>query len=206
MIHLDANFAQQVETAVTRIEERTDAELVVVAAQRSGSYRDLAMGVGIAAGMLSLVFVLFSSWDFSPTWIPLEVLLIGAAAAWWAGESTRIVRLLSRRFRRTAQVQEAGQQAFVEENVHGTRGRTGILVYLSVLENRVFLLPDLGIDGRVPKSAWNEIRWGSGVDRQAPDDLASFLAGLEAMGAVLAARVPPGDDNPDELPNRPRIR
>ena len=101
----------------------------------------------------------------------------------------------------------AAHAAFHEEAVHGTRGRTGVLVYVSALEDAVVVLPDGGVEAHVPGAELAAIRWGEGADRAAPGSLEAFLAGLEALGAVLAAHVPPLEgDNPDEIPNAPRVR
>jgi uncharacterized membrane protein len=48
VIYTDETFSRRVEAAVTEIESRTDAELVVVVAPRSASYRDLAYAVATA--------------------------------------------------------------------------------------------------------------------------------------------------------------
>lgn len=206
MLHTDARFAEAVERTVTELEAHTDAEVVVVATPRSGSYRDVAVLFGCGAAWLMLLAVLFSPWHFTPAWIPLELPVVGVAAAWVAHRSPALLRLLTRRSRRHAQVLESAQAAFHQELVHGTRHRTGVLVFVSALEDRVVVMPDLGLDARVPGADWNAIRWGTGADPHAPGDLEHFLAGLKAVGEVLARRVPPTADNPDEIANAPRIR
>lgn len=191
---------------MTRLEVHTDAELVVVASPRSGSYRDVALLAGAGAAWACLVFVLFSPWSFSGTWLPLELPLIGAATAWMVHRSPRLLRLLSSQERLHRQVSLAAAEAFHTEAVHGTRGRTGVLVYLSGLEDRVVIVPDAGIEAVVPGATWNDLRWGDGSDPAAPHDLEHFLSGLDQVGAVLAAAVPATDDNPDEISNAPRLR
>ncbi|MCB9764913.1 MAG: hypothetical protein H6739_34370 [Alphaproteobacteria bacterium] len=200
MIHTDARFAEAVETAVTRLETLTDAELVVVAAPRSGSYRDV---VAISAGVVSFVFLLlavYSPWAFSPLWLPLDLAVVGGLTAWVVARAPGLTRRLVSARRRKAQVDDAAAAAFVQEQVHGTRNRTGVLIYVSALEAEVRVLPDHGLDGRVPRGEWNRIRWHATA-------LDPFLKGLEQVGDVLARHVPPVEgDNPDEIPNAPRVR
>ncbi|RME24224.1 MAG: hypothetical protein D6798_11650, partial [Deltaproteobacteria bacterium] len=62
MLHTNAAFSEAVEAAVAEVESRTDAELIVVAAPRSGSYRDVAVLVGCVVAWLLLVGMLFSPW------------------------------------------------------------------------------------------------------------------------------------------------
>lgn len=206
MLHTDERFAEAVEKAVGEIEAATDADIVVVAARRSGTYRDLTVLVGVAAAWLALVFALYSPWSFSGNWLPIELPIVGLLTAWAAARSPALLRTLAGRTRCQRQVAEAAGLAFRDEAVHGTRGRTGVLVYLSALERRVVLLPDAGIEARVPGAEWNVLRWGSGADPSDPTDLEGFLAGLHASGAVLARYVPPTGDNPNEIANAPRIR
>ena len=202
----DARFSEAVEAAVTRLEEDTDAEIVIVAARRSGSYADLSLLVGFAIAWAFLVVVVWSPLEFSGSWLPVELPLLGFGAGWLAARTPILLRTLAGAPRRRRQVLEAARAAFLEEAVHGTRGRTGILIYLSILEDQVLLLPDAGIEAVVPGAEWNAIRWGTHPDARRPGDLDHFLKGLDSVGAVLAARLPSTDDNPDEIANAPRIR
>lgn len=205
MLHTDTRFAQAVEAAVTRLEARTDAEIVVVATARSASGLDVAVLFGAAIAWLALVAMLWSPWAFHAAWIPLELALVGALGAWAAYRRPGLLRRLhsARRLRR--QVDRAADAAFHQEVVHGTRGRTGLLIYFSALEQRVALRPDLGLDALVPAGDWNAIRWGKAKDPLFCNRLEDFLAGLDAVGDVLARRIPHLEDNPNEIANAPRI-
>lgn len=206
MLHTDARFATAVEEAVTRIEARTDAELVVVAAPRSGHYRDASLLAALVAAWLMLIFVLVSPFHFRPLFIPIELPLFGGLVYWLVDRTPGLLRRIVPRRRQQAQVAAHADQVFHEEVVHGTRNRTGLLIYVSALEDRVELRTDLGLDARVPQADWNAIRWGDRQDPRAPRDLEHFLAGLDAVGEVLAARVPATEHNDNEISDAPRIR
>lgn len=193
------DFSARIETLVAEIERSTDAELVVVAARRSGSYRDLGLLAGVAVALVALGGLLFAPLEFHPLSVPIYVLGVGALAAWTVGRSPALLRRLARPARCRRQVEDAARVAFVEEAVHGTRARTGILVYVSEAERRCALVRDLGLDGRIPGAAWTRLDLGV-------HDLASFEALLRAVGAVLAAHLPARADNPNELPDAPRVR
>lgn len=201
----DKAFAERVTAAVRAVEARTAAELVVVAAPRSGSYRDLALLGGLIAAGLALLIVLWSPLEFPPLWIPLEIgavtlLVIGALR-----DRAAPIRALTTSARRARQVQEAASLAFLGEAVHATRDRTGLLVYLSEAERRVALVPDLGLQAAVAPGRWNAVRWGPGPDPSEVKDLEGFLAGLAAVGEILASALPPKNDDPQELPDAPRV-
>src|SRR5207253_2734961 len=106
--------------------------------------------------------------------------------------------------RRAAQVRAAAAAAFYEEQVWTTRARTGVLIYVSLMERETRVLPDRGITEAVAATDWNRSAQDLRQIAQAPQPAKALLAGVQEMGAVLAAVLPPSEDNPDELPNRPR--
>ena len=199
MIVSHPDFVSHIEALVGELESSTDAEIVVVAARRSGSYRDVRLACAAGIDVAALLFLLYAPLSFHPASIPLYLLLLGLGAWWLAGRSPALTRALTRKGRREGQVIQAARAAFVEEAVHGTRGRTGVLVYLSELEQRLVLVRDLGLDGKAPGSAWN------GLDLRA-SSLEELEGSLRAIGAVLAEHVPASEDNPNEIPNAPRVR
>ena len=193
------DFGPRIEALVAELEQSTQAEIVVVAARRSGSYRDVKLGAASGLGIAALLFLLYSPIDFHPVTIPIYLLVLATLGWWVTGRSPAIVRALTRRPRRQAQVQAAAREAFVEEAVHGTRGRTGLLVYLSELERDVVLVRDLGLDGHIPGAAWN----GLSLAAETLDDLEALL---RSAGAILSEHLPATEDNPNEIPNAPRVR
>jgi len=196
----DPRFLVAVEDAVVDIEHTTDAEIVVVAAGRSGSYRDIALLGGIAVGLLVLLFVVYAPWAFSPLLLPLELALAIGAVAVALDHAPRALSRLVPRVRRARQVRAAAAVAFTDEEVHATKRRTGVLVYVSALENAVHVIADHGVMSRVPRAA-------TALDGGTVHDLNEFLIYLKELGGFLAQYVPPHDgDNPDEIPNTPRIR
>ena len=201
----DDRFRDAVAAAVTRAEARTSAEIVVVAAPRSASYRDVALAVGGGVAWLALGFLLLSPWRFAPGWILLELPLLAAAAAWAASRIPALLRLTTTSRRRAREVTRAARAAFQEHAVGSTRGRTGLLVYVSLLERRVVVLPDAGIRGVVPDGTWNALRWGQGPDRAGFRTLEDILRGIDAIGRALASALPAAGENPDELADTPRI-
>jgi putative membrane protein len=48
-------------------------------------------------------------------------------------------------------------EAFIAEEVFQTRERTGILLFVSLLERRVLVVGDAGINARVQRSDWDSI-------------------------------------------------
>ena len=200
MMKHDARFSEAVASAVTAIERTTDAELVVVAASRSGTYADVSAR---AAGLVALaagVALIVSPWHVEIVWWAVDVLFVG----WISERALRrpgAVKLLTREARRHAQVRAAAEREFVREAVHGTPNRSGVLIYVSALEGRVELIPDLGVDGMVPQAELAAVH-----EKMNASSTEGFVAGLHALGEVLAKRVPSRPDSDAfDLPNEPRV-
>lgn len=200
MLHADRRFTDAVAKKVAELEKATDAEIIVVAAERSGSYRDVAMVA--AAGLAGLTFavLVFMPWPVHPL---LAILDLGFAfgIASWALDGRGPVTRLAPKERRHAQVQRAAAAEFHLEAVHATPRRTGVLVYVSAQEAEIELVPDLGIEARIPKADWAEV-----VRTLDATDLDRFLQGLDALGRLLATHVPPAGERGVGMADAPRIR
>jgi putative membrane protein len=205
MIRTDRAFSTSVEQAVREAEARTTAELIVVVAARSGSYLDVALAAGAAFAMLVLLIALFAPAAFHPVVVAVELPLAFSLAAWLAHRWPGLLRALTPSSRMRRQVERAAGEQFLAEAVHGTRERTGLLVYLSLLEERATLVPDLGLEGRVPGAVWREMRWSATGDPARPRTQADVLRGIAEIGAILRARVPGDGTDVNESPDAPRI-
>jgi putative membrane protein len=193
------DFGPRIEALVGELESHTEAEIVVVAARVSGSYQDVHLAFAAVVAMATLLAVVYSPVDVHPLNLPLFMVALGALAWWLARRTPALTRAFTRAGRRRAQALEASKATFVEQAVHGTRNRTGVLVYVSELEGLALVQRDLGVAGRVPGAAW------SGLSTQALD-LDQLDALLRSVGAILAEHIPATDDNPNEIPNAPVVR
>jgi putative membrane protein len=200
MLHADARFAEAVRERVARLEQATDAEVVVVAAERSGSYRDLALTIGAVAGLGVFSALLALPWTVHPVLAVADVALATVLVTWLVDGRAFVVRLASRT-RRAEQVRLAAAAEFHLEAVHATPRRTGLLIYVSAAEARIELVPDVGIEARVPRA-----RWVEATAQLSASDLDLFLRGLDGVGAVLHEHLPPAGERGVELSDAPRIR
>ncbi|MEQ1569414.1 MAG: hypothetical protein ABMA64_27505 [Myxococcota bacterium] len=198
MIHTDHRFSDAVAAKVTALEQATDAEVVVVAAPRSGQYRDVALTLAAGLTFATLAALLVLPWPIHPALALLDLVGVWALGGWWLAGNPLSARLAGEA-RRTAQVREAAAAEFHREAVHATPRRTGLLVYVSAWEQQVELIPDVGIEARVPRGKWPALTGAaSGVE--------PFLAALDAIGVVLAEHVPATHERGVELADAPRIR
>lgn len=202
---VDGAALDRLEQRVADVEEATTAEIVTVIAGRSGSYRDLAVLAGAGSALVALLLLLYLPLSFPEiTVVPLTA-LAGVVGTLACGRLPALLGWLATEDRRRAQVRDSARIAFVDEAVSATRERTGLLIYVSVLESRIEILPDHGLDARIPVGTWNEIVARAVREARSGQWLEQVEKILEYATPVLAERFPSSEDNPDEIPNRPRV-
>ncbi|MBN2497427.1 MAG: hypothetical protein JXR96_22740 [Deltaproteobacteria bacterium] len=205
MARYDELVLDRLEKLVEAVEEKSTAELVVVLAHRADPYRDVPYRAGCLLMLVVLLAMVYAPVDFSAQFLALD--LLGAfLLGWLAGRSGWAVRLLTLAGRRRRAVAAAARCAFTERGVSLTRERTGLLLFISWLERRVELLWDVGIENEVPLPEWNaalKALRSAPVFESFPD---SLVPAIEPLRALLDAHLPCGEDNPDEIPNRPVVQ
>jgi uncharacterized membrane protein len=97
------------------------------------------------------------------------------------------------------------EDAFARLRVWDTAANNGVLVYLLMADHRIEIVADRGLAGQVSDAQWRgvcELMQGRLATGEHVD---AVVAGIEAIGDLLAAHYPrePGDADIDELPNRP---
>jgi putative membrane protein len=93
-------------------------------------------------------------------------------------------------------------QQFLAQGIHLTERRTGVLIFASVAERYAEIVADSGINAKVTPDAWTNAvaAMVAAIKAGRPGD--GFVAAIELCGAELAQHFPPGELNPNELPDR----
>lgn len=200
----DQAAGEELAQAVRDIEKDTDAELVIVVRGRSGTYRHADYLCGAIVALFGLIFVLFSPFEFHTYWVPVDVLLVFIAAAYVCSRSEFLRRTLTtKKFR--AQAARTGAAAmFYEAGIANTSAENGLLIYLSLLERRLEVIADRGILKAVPALQWNNAVFELKRIGRKPDP-EGLVKSLRSLGSLLTEYLPATGENPNELPDGPRI-
>ena len=189
---------------VREIESNTDAEIVIVVRARSGPYRHADYLFGGLLAFAGLLFVLLSPFDFHTYWVPLDVALLFVLGAFVSSRSNLIRRLLTTRKFRARAARTGAAAMFYEAGIANTHAENGLLIYLSVLEQRLEVFADRGILTSVPALEWNHALFElNQAGRRA--EPGSLMKALQDLGALLARHKPAMGENPNELPDMPRF-
>lgn len=165
----------------------------------SGHYRHTDYLVGLAFAMGSLLVFLFHPARFPLGPYPLVFALIFVAGALLSRSFPALRRALTSRALQLENVRTAARAAFVDDGVSRTRGRTGILVYVSVFERRVELVHDIGVDEAALGEAYTAARRALEGTLAESLEVGIFEDALRRLGPPLAAALPRADDDVNEL-------
>lgn len=192
--------ARDVEAAVARVEAQSAAEVVVAVLPQSQEYWQVRVLASLAWALAAgFAFLHFEPW-LNPALSLVVELLVGAASYALLGLPT-LKRLLLSGDAVTRAVRSRAHQLFAERALHGTSGRTALLIFVSELEHRVVLLGDHSIHSELGQSGWDEqvallVRYIR--ERKLRDGL---LAALEQLAPHLARVAPRAADDVNELPD-----
>ena len=185
--------------AISGIEARSSAELVVSVRSRSAAYLHADILVGALAALGALAFLLFSPWPFALHWFLIDPIIVGGLVALAASRLPPIRRALTPRAVRESRVRAAAGSLFLERGVHHTRGRTGILLYISLLERRALLIADAAVEREVPRREWRAAT--AAIDRVVTSggDGVEVARALAPLGDLLALHLPRATGDINEL-------
>ncbi|MGA0606479.1 TPM domain-containing protein [Phenylobacterium sp. VNQ135] len=213
-----------IQDAVREAETRTTGEIYCVVAEESSGYREtpLAWAAGVALlgpALLLLAGVHVEAPDLLGGWTAAQVSSVAEAAARRAligavllqgvlfaltlaiTSIPAVRRALTPRGLKRDRVRRRAQEQFVAKNLHATRERTGVLIYVSFAEHMAELIADEGIASHVDPQVWERAMAAltEGLKRREP--AAGFASAIGLCADVLAERFPPRADNPNELPD-----
>ena len=189
---------------VRDIEKDTDAEIVIVVRGRSGTYRHADYLCGAVVAFAGLAFVLFSPFDFHTYWVPIDVAILFVAGAFACSRTDALRRALTAKDFRAKAARTGAAAMFYEAGIANTSAENGLLIYLSLLERRLEVIADRGILKAVPALKWNnEVFELKRIGRTPEPE--KLIKAVRDLGAVLAEHMPPTGENPNELPDGPRI-
>jgi putative membrane protein len=186
---------------VEEIEAQTSAEIVVALRRVSGSYRDADYLAGFLLALVALLVMLFADHTFPLLSFPAGMIGTFALGAFLSNGIAPLRRALTSPSRRRAQVRTAARAAFVDQGISRTRGRTGILVFVSLLEREVEVVADIGVDPVLLGEDWTHAVAALRASVRPSPVFEDFRKALRGLAAPLAQAMPRAADDVNELPD-----
>ncbi len=185
--------------AVKLAEGSTTGEIVVAIVHACDDYGAAGWRCGaVLAALTFLALVLFA-----PE-LPMVAYLAAQALAVAIGHLVTRFDLPRRVFISDATMELCAQRrasaGFAELGLRHTSGKSGILILVALLEHRVVVLADQGInDVLEPGESWGDIvdLVLAGIESGNPTD--GIVDAVRRCGEILSHPLPAGDDNEDEI-------
>ena len=189
----------RIAVAIGEAEAGTAGEIYVVIAHTADEFHYMPV-IWAALAAFLLPWPLHLLTDLSTTTILiLTVIFVGATLLLSHPQIRhRIVpgAIAAERTRRQAYEQ------FLAHGVHLTEARTGVLIYVTPVDQRVEIVADVGIHSKVGQAACEELAAEiTGAARQARL-VDGIVNAIRKAGAILAQHFPPTATNPNELSDR----
>lgn len=200
MTFLNDTEKSQLRAVIRQAETKTTGEIVTVIAQESGDYFYYPTLWAALLAILSPLLPMAAAVSFAPLGIielQLLVFVLLALVFRWAPLK---MRLVPRAVKQQYCARRAREQ-FLAQNLHTTRERTGVLLYVSLAEHHVELLADAGIHAKVPAGTWDLVVSKLTAGVKAGQVGEGFIEAVSSIGTHLAAHFPAAGVNPNELPD-----
>jgi putative membrane protein len=197
---IDPAARLRIERAVVAAELKTAGEIVVAVVHACDDYVGARWRFAVVlAGLAFLALVLFAQ----P--LPAALYLLAQVVALVLGHGLARLEWVLRRLLPDdlidERVTERSRRCFAENGLTRTTARTGILIFVALLEHRVVVLADEGIDRMLGShESWQEVVDLAAAELSAGRPVEGLQAAVQRCGEILAHHLPSGARRPEELP------
>ncbi|SDZ88088.1 TPM domain-containing protein [Microbulbifer marinus] len=196
---LTSEYRRRVADTIKEVEARTDAELVTVLARTADNYLYIST---LWAAFLALL--LAPLLQFLPWWLEYQqaftlqwILFIALAVLFrWRPLTMRLVPKKVKYWRAS----NLARRQFLQQELHSTQGRLGLLIFVAEAEHYVEILADRGLAEHISNDNWQEIVENFIHEIKRGKTGEAFLHCIEKCGELLQEAAPASAIK-NELPN-----
>lgn len=212
-INLKQDDLKKISSAVKEAESKTSGEIATAIIKESYNYAIYELLFAVIVGFIYFVVMMFfvgsiESWLQSLFWdyhIGHLLIFYGfstfliIAIFYFLGNISTIDRLIVSKKNMQQKVKERALRHFMESGVYNTKDRTGILIFISILEKRVELLADSGINEKIPPEKWQSIVDNIIEGIKKKNVTSHLIESINECGELLAQHFPIQPDDINEL-------
>jgi putative membrane protein len=190
----------RVASTVTDAEKKTSGEILVMLVRQSDAYPGARWRLAVCFSFLVALGFYWYDHLLNPIWyllIQAPALCIGHALA----AIQPLLRLVLADVQVNEEVHQRAIEAFHSNQLNSTQDRTGILLFISLLEHRVEILADQGIHMQVKEGTWDKIVHQL-LEQIHKGQLADGIChAVQDCGEILSLHFPPKPGGRNQLPN-----
>jgi putative membrane protein len=199
---LQSGDEDKVTQAVAKAEARTSGEIVPMIVRRSSTTGHVPLMLTLMILVALLAFeVPQHPWlaRYGLTWALFFVSAFCFLISIPLSKLVLIQRLMVPQGDQIFQVEERALLEFYQTGIIDTKARTGILLFLSIMEKKAVVLADESIAKKLPPETWKQICDDMVHGIQLGKTADGLILAIEKCGQILAQHFPPTADNPNEL-------
>ena len=195
---LSKSDAQEIKDGVASVESSTSGEVVVVLASRSSRYTTTELIYAIVFGyfFVSFYYLIFKNMGLFG-FIASSFLGMLVCFSLLSFNSIKRMFLLSHMM--SHKVHRSAFRSFYKHGIYKTKNKTGILIYISLMERMVVVIGDEGINSKLKPNDWDEVvsKITNGIKEH--DLKKGITEGLFASTLLLKEHFPVAVDDVNEL-------
>ncbi|WP_231902477.1 TPM domain-containing protein [Microbulbifer thermotolerans] len=196
---LNSDYRRKVAETIKEVESRTDAELVTVLAREADNYLYIStLWAAFLVLLLTPLLHLLPQWLSHQQIFTLQwILFITLAVLFrWRPLTMRLVPQKVKYWRAA----NLARRQFLEQELHSTEGRLGLLIFVAEAEHYVEILVDRGLAELINNEAWREIIENFIREIKRGKTGEAFIHCIEQCGELLQEAAP-ATAIKNELPN-----
>jgi len=212
-IKLSKENLEKIKKAVNKVEKKTSGEIATALIKESFDYAFYELMFAVVCGFIYFMVAMFfyhsieisiqkMFWEYQTSYLLIFYGLstfIVIFGFYFLANLPFIDRLIVPKSVMRKKVNERAVRYFMESGVYNTRDRTGVLIFISLLERRVEILTDTGVSEKIPEEKWQSmikhiiegIKTGNFVE--------NLTASINDCGKLLEKNFPVKKDDKDEL-------
>ncbi len=201
MVKITLDDQKLIADAITEVENSTSGEVLVVSVEQSSNYTSAHLRLGIIFALLVVFIPGTHKVGHEILYFQAPLFLIGYLLCF----IPKIKYYLIPKHEKDYKVNQRSLMAFFDNNLHATQDRTGILIFVSLMEKQVVILADTGINQKVEKGTWQKIMDDLIAKIKKKNLVHGLQTAVHSVGEILSIHFPPKEINPNEIENSPQF-
>lgn len=202
---LSAEQIQKITQAVVKAEKGTKGEIVPMIVSRSSVIGHLPFYITFILFSLVTIALLESSVVWIRLWwgLPLAgVFLVCSVFGFILSRVSVVQRWLIPAIDEDTQVWNRAHSEWAFSRIQRTKERTGILLYVSMMERKAIVLADEGIAKHYPPNTWQEVIDLLTMHLRQGEWTEGFEKAIQRCGEILKTHLPATDNDTNEISDR----
>lgn len=190
---------ERIRQAVEAAEKSTSGEIAVAFVHESDRYREAELLGALCLSAL-IALILSIALHHITIWFYIPVTAILTIPFLYLFRQVPHLKLAFLGHKRVHEaVRERAVYTFFQKGVHNTAEQTGILIFISLLERKVWILGDKGIHGKIRSDFWRAVARELAAGIKEKRTLEALCGAIEKCGSELTHHFPGRPEGRNQL-------